>query len=327
MKTFTIGKNDSNQRLDKFINKTLNSIPSSLLHKYLRLKRIKLNGKRCTGSDKLIEGDILTLYINDEFFEENKDKLSFLKAPIELEVIFEDENILLIDKKPGLIVHSDENIIIDTLINRVLNYLYNKQEYSPEFEQSFTPSLCNRIDRNTGGIVIAAKNAEALRILNQKIKDREIKKEYLCICHGILKKKKDILKGFLSKDSDQNMVFVSNKQSTDSKTILTKYSVLDEHFGISLLNVELLTGRTHQIRAHLSSIGHPLLGDTKYGKLQENKPYGLSWQALYSYKVTFNFETDAGVLNYLNEKTFSIPDIWFKNDFKKIAEKSKLPRK
>lgn len=302
--------------MDKFITKAVPRLPQALLYKYLRLKRIKLNGKKCEASAKLCEGDLLELYINDEFFAEEAGSLDFKLAPSAVAVIYEDENILLADKKPGLVVHEDESGTVDTLINRIQHYLFLKGEYNPDEESSFAPALCNRIDRNTGGIVIAAKNAPALRVLNQKIKDRELQKLYLAVVHGHLNKKSDVLRAFLTKKSDENMVQISHEKTPESKTVLTKYKVLAANASYSLLEVELLTGRTHQIRAHFAFEGHPLLGDTKYGHARDNKNSGYKYQALYAYKLKFNFTTDAGILEYLNGKEFTAPQVWFADDFK-----------
>jgi 23S rRNA pseudouridine955/2504/2580 synthase len=320
MKKYIAGPNDANQRLDKFIQKTVKGLPPALLYKYVRLKRIKVNGKRAAADYRLAQGDVLELYIGDEFFCESAKK-SFLSAPARISVVYEDENIILVDKKPGLVVHEDDRGSADTLIKRVLRYLYEKGEYDPEKENSFTPALCNRLDRNTGGIVIAAKNAEALRMVNGKIKSREIKKYYLCIVHGRLKKKTGILEGYLKKNSAENKVYISSAPVSGGLAIKTGYRVLDEAGDLSLLEVELITGRTHQIRAHMASIGHTLLGDGKYGTNAENRPYGVKWQALYSYKVDFDFKTDAGILGYLKGKTFQTKDIWFVKEFFAKAEK------
>ena len=184
MKSFIIQQNDANQRMDKFITKTVPSLPKNLMYKYIRLKRIKLNGKRAEISTRLSVGDKVDMYINDEFFESAKKDFEFMKAGKQLDIVAEDENILILEKRVGLLCHPDKSEYNDTLIGRVLRYLYEKGEYNPEKENSFTPSLANRIDRNTGGLVICAKNAESLRILNQKIKDREIKKNYICIACG-----------------------------------------------------------------------------------------------------------------------------------------------
>lgn len=318
MRTIEIGKNDAGQRLDKFLTKRFKTMPKALMYKYIRTKYIKLNGKRCEISSRLNEGDILTLYIKDEFFEPQKAEYDFMKAPLKLDVIYEDENILLIDKKPGLIVHPDENYHFDSALARIQHYLYEKGEYNPELENSFAPALVNRIDRNTGGIVIAAKTAEALRILNQKMKDRELIKLYLCIAVGNFEKKTDTMTAYLEKNEKQNRVYISNKPRDGAKTIKTKYRVLSERNGLSLVEVDLLTGRTHQIRAHMAYIGHPLLGDSKYGKNEYNRKSGYKYQALYSYKLVFKFTTDAGCLEYLNGKSFEVKNIWFLNEFNEL---------
>lgn len=311
MKEFTVTKNDATLRLDKFIQKVCPTLPTSLMFKYIRTKRIKVNGKRAEISTRLQLNDIVSAYINDEFFAEVAPKYDFLQASKKINVVYEDENIILVDKPQGLLVHPDKNEYGDTLINRIQHYLYDKGEYNPKDENSFCPALANRIDRNTGGIVIAAKNAESLRILCDKIKYREIDKRYLTVVHGVPKQKTATLEGFLEKNEDKNKVYLSNKKTDSNKTIKTKYTLLASKNNLSLLEVELITGRTHQIRAHMASIGHALLGDGKYGKLKEDKKLGFNKQALYSYKLTFSFETDAGILNYLNGKTFKVKEVWF----------------
>lgn len=316
MRTLEIGKNDAGQRLDKFLTKRFTNLPKSLMYKYIRKKCIKLNGKKCDIDVKLNAGDVLTFYIKDEFFEHTEDKYDFLKAPVKIDIIYEDENIILLNKKPGLIVHPDENYHFDSLIARVQHYLYDKGEYDPKDELSFAPALVNRIDRNTGGIVIAAKTAQALRVLNQKLKDREIEKLYLCMAVGIFKKKEALLTAYLEKNEKQNRVYISEKPTPNCKTIKTKYRVLAERDNFSLVEVDLLTGRTHQIRAHFAYIGHPLLGDGKYGKNEINRKMGFKWQALYSYKLTFKFTTPAEELEYLNGKTFTAPEVWFAREFR-----------
>ena len=311
MKSFTIEKNDANQRLDKFITKVCPTLPKSLMYKYLRTKRIKVNSKKAEISTRLNVGDTVDAYINDEFFTPVAPKYDFLSAPVKLDIVYEDENILLADKRQGLLVHPDKNEYNDTLIARIQHYLYEKGEYDPAAENSFKPALANRIDRNTGGIVIAAKNAEALRILCDKIKDREIDKRYFAVVHGIPEKKTATLEGFLEKNEDKNKVYLKSKKTDNSLTIRTRYRVLETKNKLSLLEIELLTGRTHQIRAHMASIGHPLLGDGKYGKIAEDKKLGFNKQALYSYSLKFDFKTDAGILNYLNGKTFNVKNVWF----------------
>lgn len=314
MKSFQIEQNDEGQRLDKFISKAVPRLPSSLMYKHIRTKRIKVNRKRGTISQRLNTGDVVDMYLPDEFFIPSSETYDFMKASKKLDILYEDDNLLLLDKKIGLLSHPDKTEYNDTLITRVKRYLYEKGTYDPAAEHSFSPALVNRIDRNTGGIVIAAKNAVTLRILNEKMKNRELKKYYLCIVQGVPKKKNATLEGYLVKDERKNMVAVSRNPHGEAKCIRTKYTVLASRSDCSLLEIELLTGRTHQIRAHLASIGHPLLGDVKYGGKKVNDPR-LKRQALYSYRLDFDFSSDAGDLNYLKGQSFRIEDIWFAREF------------
>ncbi|MBR7070954.1 MAG: RluA family pseudouridine synthase [Clostridia bacterium] len=311
MKSITVTANDAGQRLDKFLTKICPTLPKSLLYKQIRTKNIKINRRRAEISTRLNEGDVVDLYLKDEFFVETAPKYDFLKAGTQLHVVYEDENILLADKKQGLLSHPDQKEYNDTLIGRIQRYLYEKGEFDPARENSFAPALANRIDRNTGGLVIAAKNAEALRILCEKIKNHELDKRYLCVVHGTPNPKEAVLEGFLEKNSEKNKVYLLKKPSENSRTIKTRYRVLRSKNGLSLLEIELLTGRTHQIRAHMASIGHPLLGDGKYGKLKEDKRLGFDKQALYSYSLRFCFDTDAGILNGLNGRVFTVDEVWF----------------
>ncbi|MBQ8209467.1 MAG: RluA family pseudouridine synthase [Clostridia bacterium] len=318
MKSFTIAKNDADKRLDKFILKAAPMLPKNLMYKYIRLKRIKVNGKKSDISVKLNVGDVVEMYINDEFFEPAQDKYDFLKAPASLDIVYEDENILLLNKKAGVLSHPDDGEYVDTLITRVMRYLYEKGDYDPKTENSFTPALANRIDRNTGGIVIAAKNAEALRVLNEKIKNREIDKRYLCIVIGCPKQKAATLTSYMIKDEKKNKVRVYSHPVDGGKTMITEYSVLETRNGLSLVEVRLHTGRTHQIRAHFASIGCPLLGDGKYGTNELNKKFGgYKKQCLYSYKLGFEFTSDSGILDYLNGKEFEANEVWFRDSFYK----------
>lgn len=322
MKSFIIQKNDANQRLDKYISKSLPDLPKSLMYKYIRMKRIKINGKRAEISTRLQTGDVVDMYINDEFFTKKETRYDFMGASKSLDIVYEDENIMLLNKKSGLLSHPDDREYIDTLIGRVKRYLFEKKEFDPDSENSFTPALVNRIDRNTAGIVIAAKTAEALRILNQKLKDREIHKYYLCVVHGSPKEKSGVLTGWLVKDEKKNKVTVYKKPVEGGKTIKTKYEVLRSQGGLSLVEIELLTGRTHQIRAQFSAIGNPLLGDGKYGTNALNKKSGLKKQCLCSYKLEFDFTSDAGELEYLNHQVFEIKDIWFRDEFQSLADEN-----
>ena len=312
MKEFTIKKNDAGQRLDRWLTKTLPILPAPLAQKYIRLKRVKVNGKGSQRDVRLNVGDVLQLYINDEFFETPAPENAFLSIfRPQLEVVYEDENLLLLNKKAGLVVHADENERVNTLVTHMQAYLYQKREWSPYWENSFAPALCNRIDRNTSGIVIAAKNAETLRILNDKIKEREISKYYLAIIHGKLYPTAGKLEGFILKDENKNQVSVYDRPIAGGKTATTLYKVLTSKEALSLVECELLTGRTHQIRAQFAHAGHALLGDGKYGRERDNRPYNRSYQALCSYKLTFDFPTDAGILEYLRGRTFKVEEVDF----------------
>ena len=311
MKELTIQHNDAGQRLDRFLAKAVPLLPASLAQKYIRIKRIKLNGARAERDTRLKEGDVLQLYINDEFFDKPREDNAYLTvASPKLNIVYEDDQILLVDKRPGLAVHPHDGAEYGrTLIDHIQAYLYQKHEWSPRSENSFTPALCNRIDRNTGGIVIAAKTAEALRVMNQKIKDREMDKRYLAIVEGTPKPKEGSLKGYLFKDSKQNRVFVTDTPQPGSKSCQTDYRILSSANGLSLVECKLITGRTHQIRAQFAHAGHPLLGDGKYGKL--DKRFDRNYQALYSYRLRFDFTTDAGSLDYLNGKSFQVEQVDF----------------
>jgi len=324
MHELKINKNDSGQRLDKFITKTLD-LPMSLLYKSIRLKKIKVNRKRAEASQILLEGDTVQCFLADSFFEKKSDESDSLsKIAPKLMIVYEDDNIMLLNKRPGVSVHEDEHGAANTLITHILAYLYQKGEYNPSDEQSFTPALCNRIDRNTGGIVIAAKNAEALRVMNDKIKEREIDKFYIAAIHGIPEKSQDTLTGYLLKDEKNNIVRVYDKNPPrGAKNIITKYKVLSEKREESLIEVELVTGRTHQIRAHMAHIGHPLLGDGKYGVNKDDRAKGYKFQALYSYRLIFDFGEDEGYLGYLSGKQVNLEsgDVWFVSEFSGADEK------
>ena len=316
MKEIIVKRNDANQRLDRFVGKAVPLLPESLLQKYIRLKRIKLNGKGAKRDTRVQVGDVLSLYINDEFFEAPREENSYLKVGSpKLDIVYEDENIILCDKKPGVLCHSAGQWDYNTLIAHIQAYAYQKGEWRPREENAFAPALCNRIDRNTGGIVIAAKTAEGLRIMNQKIKDRELEKYYLCVVHGTMSPREGKLESFLLKDEGKKQVSVHKKPVPGGKTAVTLYRTLAVGKGLSLVECELITGRTHQIRAQFAAAGHPLLGDGKYGRQQQDKPYGRHGQALYSYKLAFRFTTDAGPLNGLNGRTWQVDTVDFVTEY------------
>ena len=236
MREFTIGKNDAGQRLDRFVAKNLPLLPPALLQKYIRLKRIKVNGKGSKRDVRLETDDILQLYINDEFFDKpNEENLFLTVFKPQLNIVYEDDNLLLVDKRPGLSVHADEAEKVNTLINHIQAYLYQKREWNPKWENAFAPALCNRIDRNTGGIVIAAKNAEALRIINEKIRAHELEKSYLCITVGRPKRPEGKIEGFLLKDEKKKEVRFFHKPVPGGKTAVTLYKTLESRNGLSLV--------------------------------------------------------------------------------------------
>lgn len=316
MKEFTIGKNDAGQRLDRWLAKTLPLLPAPLAQKYIRLKRVKVNGKGSKRDVRLQVGDVLQLYINDEFFQRPTPENAFLSLyQPKLNILYEDEHILLLDKRPGMVVHPDESERVNTLLTHIQAYLYQKKEWSPYWENSFAPALCNRIDRNTGGIVIAAKTAEALRVMNQKVKDRELNKYYLCVLHGVMPRKEGKLENFLLKDEAKKQVSVHNRPVPGGKTAVTLYRTLAVNGGLSLVECDLITGRTHQIRAQFAAAGHPLLGDGKYGREREDRKYGRHGQALYSYRLEFRFTTDAGPLEHLNGRSWQVEDVDFVGEY------------
>ena len=316
MKEFTIGKNDAGQRLDRWMAKTLPLLPAPLAQKYIRIKRVKLNGARAQRDTRLKVGDVLQLYINDEFFDQPTPENAFLKLfKPKLDIVYEDEHSLLVNKMPGMVVHADETEKVNTLINHIQAYLYQKKEWSPYWENSFAPALCNRIDRNTGGIVIAAKTAEALRVMNQKIRDRELEKLYLCAVLGRPTPSAGTLEGFIVKDEAKKQVSIRSKPVPGGRKAITKYRTLATKGNLSLVECDLITGRTHQIRAMMAHAGHPLLGDGKYGSEKVNRQYGRKHQALWSWKLTFQFTTDAGELDYLNGRSWQVEHVDFVEEY------------
>jgi len=303
MKQVVVQENDAGQRIDKFLTKKYKNMPISMMYKLIRKKKITLNRKRVQENQMLSEGDLILIFAPDDILNESSPKRT--KTTGKVTIAYEDENILIADKESGLLVHSDTHEEGDTLIDRITAYLIEKGEFNPEEENSFAPALCNRIDRNTEGLVIAAKNASALREMNEIIKERKIEKLYLSVVHGVITPKEGEIKLNLQKDSDKNIVRVRSKETRDTKQAITKYKTvaISHNREFSLLEIELITGRTHQIRASFAHIGHPLLGDGKYAVNKKDREIGYKSQALCAYSVTFKGCKKSALLGYLDGLT------------------------
>ena len=295
-------------RVDKFLMSRLPNASRTKIQEAADAGNILVNGKAVKSSYKVKPKDIVSVVMAYP-----RREIEIIPENIPLNIVYEDDDLIIVNKPAGMVVHEDEHEKRYTLIDYIKAYLYQSGSYRPEEENSFAPALCNRIDRNTGGIVIAAKNAEALRVMNQKIKDREIDKRYLCIVHGTPRPASGRLEGQLFKDAKENRVYITKTPQKGSKTCVTLYKTLQSRNGLSLVECELVTGRTHQIRAQMAAAGWPLLGDGKYGKL--DKRYDRKFQALYSYKLTFQFTTDAGCLSYLNGRTFQVESVDFVQEY------------
>lgn len=303
MKEIVARKNDAGQRLDKFLSKKFKNLPFSMMYKLIRKKDITVNRSRTKENYIVCENDLIRIFAPDDVLDEKAPKRSV--ATTDVKVVYEDENIIIVDKESGLLVHSDTNEDGDTLIDRITAYLIKKGEFVPESENSFAPALCNRIDRNTEGLVIAAKNAQALREMNDIIKERLVKKIYLAAVHGVISPKNGEIKLLLEKDAKDNIVRVKERHTNNSKTAVTVYRTVsvspDRSF--SLIEVELITGRTHQIRVSFAHIGHPLLGDGKYAVNKKDREMGYKSQALCAYSLTFSGCKKSALLGYLNGLT------------------------
>ena len=308
MKELYLSENDGGQRLDKFLKKATVGLPDSLLYKYLRKKCVKVNGRHVTdGAHVLSAGDRLQLYMNEDFFVTLEE--SFRTLVPEITVAYEDERLLVLFKEAGVSCHADDLQKENTLIDRAKAYLFQKGDYRPDEEHAFAPALANRIDRNTAGLVLCAKDAETLRLLSELIRRHKVEKEYRALVWGTPSPKKGTLTLYLKKDEREKRVRVFDNPVPGAKTAVTDYEVLCSDAEKSLLHIRLHTGRTHQIRASFAHIGHPLVGDGKYGVLHGRDNLGFSHQALLSYSVRFVVEDAVHPLFYLNGKTVTAPEV------------------
>ncbi len=301
MKEFTIGANEHGMRLDKFLFKIMPNAGSGTIYQSLRKKKIKVNAKRITdGALRLHDGDRLQIYCNDEFFAEEKQKDATPMFRHILHIVYEDEQILVMDKPSGLPSQAEPGE--DSLEAEMRAYLIEKGDYNPKTENTFLPSLCHRIDRNTAGLVIGAKNAQSLRMMNEKIKNREVRKFYLCKTEGTPTPESGEIRGFMKKDEKKRRMIFSSTKVPGSLPCHTRYRVLKPG-KIATVEAELFTGRTHQIRVGFAHLGHPLVGDIKYGAKQDGKG---SYQHLHSYRILFDFTTESGCLSYLSGKEITL---------------------
>lgn len=311
MKEISITKNDSGQRADKFLMKYFQKAPKGFVYKMLRKKRIKLNGGRAEGNEMLREGDRIQMYLSDETVDGFTKEKVIAHSEKRFEIVYEDENIIAVNKPAGVLSHAESAGDRDTLIDQILSYLNEKGEYDPREEKSFVPALCNRLDRNTSGIVIAGKTAEALRQLNEAVKTKRVKKLYMALVCGTADKG-GRLEDRYAKDRENNKAYLGS----GDKNIITKYRPLKTNGSYTVMEVELITGKSHQIRVHMASIGCPIAGDTKYGNAEKNayfrKKAGVKRQLLHAYKMRLGGL--GGELEYLNGKviTADVPE-----DFKR----------
>ena len=307
MKSFTAGPNENGVRLSRFVEGVTHQMPRSLMYKAFRNKRIKVNGKRAEPDTRLAEGDVIELYINDEFFPAGaalpRPKPPRRQPPVT--VVYEDENFAVLYKPAHLLCHSDRTGDAN-LVDAFAAYLEAKGEYDPHAEQRFAPALCNRLDRGTEGLVLAAKTYAALRDLNAIIRDDEMKKEYLTITVGAPPAGRHI--AWLQHNEKTNKVRIHARAGEGYKQIITDVTVIRQAGPFALCRIGLVTGRTHQIRAHLAYLGHPVLGDSKYGNRKMNERTGLKTQALCAQRLTFGRIPPENSLHYLSGRVIKLDD-------------------
>ncbi len=317
MKSFTVSKADDGQRLSRYLEKRIPGLPASLMYKAIRKKDIKVNRKRCDAADRLREGDVIDVYLKDDLFREERKLPDFMKASQNLSVVYEDGNMAVLYKPSGVLVHDDTyGNIRDTLINRFLRYLYEKGEYDPADGNTFVPALCNRLDRGTSGLVLAAKNRNSLAELDRIVKERLVDKYYLCVCLGI-PPKDGVYTAYLRKNELENLVSITDSETAGSREIRTGDRTLKRNGDLSQLDGELITGRTHQIRAHLSHLGCPILGDGKYGIGAVNRSYQVTRQCLTAFKLVFHPDSSIELLSYLDGRTVRLKQdaVWFLDEY------------
>ena len=319
-----IGTNEAGQRLDKFLRKLLKDVPLSKIFKALRKGDIRVNGKKQKENYTLLVDDVVEI----KYIQSNKEKPEdkFIKVDASgMKITYEDANILIVEKWPNILVHPDAKGKEPSLTDYVLSYLNEKGDYLPENEVTFTPASCNRLDRNTSGIVIFGKNFEALRSVNELIREGNVEKYYNTLVKG--KIKDGLYKGYIHKNEEANISKIYDEKIPDSKEIAMEVKTIKTNGAYSFLEIDLITGRSHQIRAHLSHLGTPIIGDNKYGDRKLNSffanKFGLDCQFLYAYKLVFRETKDK--LNYLNNKTIteSLPPVFkkIKNDVFKFSIK------
>lgn len=304
MRTLIVKESQGNRKVEKIIKEAFPNMPVNAMFKAFRKKDIKVNGVRVKEDCMAFPGDVVEVYIKDDILDGVLSE-SHYNPGRNFEPVYEDENILIVNKEQGIPVHPDRDQPANTLIDQAKAYLSEKGAYNPSNPHSFPPSLCHRLDRNTGGLVVIAKNEESLRVILNKIKSKEIKKYYQCLVKGPMESKSGELRAYLTKDENKSRVFIYDEYSKGSLEIITRYKLLSYENNISRLEVELITGRTHQIRAHLAHIGHPIIGDGKYGLNSINRSAGVKYQALWAYKIIFDFK-DGGILSYLKGKMFEV---------------------